>query len=99
MNLSQADSKADSSSGFLRELGLFDSIMIVIGTMIGSGIFIVPAEMARVIGSSGWLLVDHGRLRFAWGTFLHDAGGGRDVCLSAGGILAAVGVSLRLDSF
>ncbi len=31
--------------------------MIVIGTMIGSGIFIVPAEMARVIGSSGWLLM------------------------------------------
>ena len=30
--------------------------MIVIGTMIGSGIFIVPAEMARVLGSSGWLL-------------------------------------------
>jgi APA family basic amino acid/polyamine antiporter len=31
--------------------------MIVVGTMIGSGIFIVPAEMARLIGSSGWLLV------------------------------------------
>jgi APA family basic amino acid/polyamine antiporter len=57
MNLLQTHSKADHSSGFLRELGLFDSVMIVIGTMIGSGIFIVPAEMARVIGSSGWLLV------------------------------------------
>ena len=45
------------SPGFIRELGTFDSVMIVIGTMIGSGIFIVPAEMARVIGSSGWLLV------------------------------------------
>jgi APA family basic amino acid/polyamine antiporter len=30
--------------------------MIVIGVMIGSGIFIVPADMARTIGSSGWLL-------------------------------------------
>src|SRR3954454_20087579 len=45
------------NTGFVRELGLFDSVMIVIGTMIGSGIFIVPADMSRVIGSSGWLLV------------------------------------------
>jgi basic amino acid/polyamine antiporter, APA family len=44
-------------TGFIRELGLFDSTMIVIGAMIGSGIFIVPADMARNIGSSGWLLV------------------------------------------
>lgn len=42
---------------FLRELGLFDSVMIVVGTMIGSGIFIVPAEMSRLLGSGGWLLV------------------------------------------
>ena len=34
--------------------------MVVVGAMIGSGIFIVPAEMARHIGSAGWLLV-------AWG--------------------------------
>src|SRR5882757_2724642 len=31
--------------------------MIVIGVMIGSGIFIVPADMARNLGSPGWLLV------------------------------------------
>jgi APA family basic amino acid/polyamine antiporter len=42
---------------FLRGLNLFDSITLVVGAMIGSGIFIVPAEMAREIGSSGWLLV------------------------------------------
>jgi basic amino acid/polyamine antiporter, APA family len=42
---------------FVRGLGLFDSVMVVIGTMIGSGIFIVPAEMGREIGSPGWLLV------------------------------------------
>ena len=42
---------------FVRELGLFDSVMIVVGTMIGSGIFIVPADMARVTGSSGGLLL------------------------------------------
>jgi basic amino acid/polyamine antiporter, APA family len=38
-------------------LGLFDSVMIVVGIMIGSGIFIVSAEMSRQIGSAGWLLV------------------------------------------
>jgi APA family basic amino acid/polyamine antiporter len=40
-----------------RRLGLFDSSMIVTGVMIGSGIFIVPADMARTIQSPGWLLV------------------------------------------
>jgi len=42
---------------FERGLGLLDSIMLVVGVMIGSGIFIVSAEMAREIGSPGWLLV------------------------------------------
>ncbi len=41
---------------FARGLGLFDSTMIVVGIMVGSGIFIVPAEMARLIASPGWLL-------------------------------------------
>jgi APA family basic amino acid/polyamine antiporter len=40
-----------------RSLGLFDSTMIVAGSMIGSGIFIVAGEMAREVGSAGWLLV------------------------------------------
>jgi hypothetical protein len=40
-----------------RELGFFDSTMIVVGVMIGSGIFIVPADMARTIGSPGWFFV------------------------------------------
>jgi APA family basic amino acid/polyamine antiporter len=31
--------------------------MVVVGSMIGSGIFIVSADMARTIGSGGWLLV------------------------------------------
>jgi basic amino acid/polyamine antiporter, APA family len=47
----------DRETGFVRELGLFDSTMIVIGAMIGSGVFIVSADMARNIGSPGWLLV------------------------------------------
>src|SRR6202161_3082818 len=50
-------SNEDREEGLHRGLGLFDSTMIVAGSMIGSGIFIVAAEMAREVGSSGWLLV------------------------------------------
>jgi basic amino acid/polyamine antiporter, APA family len=53
----EATETIDKKTGFVRELGLFDSSMLVIGSMIGSGIFIVPADMARNIGSPGWLLV------------------------------------------
>jgi basic amino acid/polyamine antiporter, APA family len=42
---------------FKRGLGLFDSTMVVVGSMIGSGIFIVSADIARQVGSPGWLLV------------------------------------------
>src|ERR1044071_3785568 len=42
---------------FYRGLGLYDSTMVVVGSMIGSGIFIVSAEMARNVGSPGWLLI------------------------------------------
>jgi APA family basic amino acid/polyamine antiporter len=51
-----ADPGADADRGFVRGLGLFDSVMIVAGVMIGSGIFIVPAEIARETGSAGGLL-------------------------------------------
>jgi basic amino acid/polyamine antiporter, APA family len=44
------------SSGFVRGLGLFDSTMIVVGSMIGSGIFIVSADISRNTGSTGGLL-------------------------------------------
>jgi APA family basic amino acid/polyamine antiporter len=44
-------------TGFTRELGLFDSTMGVAGSMIGSGIFIVSADIARLTGSGGWLLM------------------------------------------
>src|SRR5881396_1391873 len=47
----------DKTTGFVRGLGLLDSTTIVAGSMIGSGIFIVSAEMARQAGSPGWLLV------------------------------------------
>ncbi|MBL8792964.1 MAG: amino acid permease [Planctomycetia bacterium] len=46
--------------GFQQRLSLFDATMLVVGTMIGSGIFMTSADMARDLGSSGWLLA-------AWG--------------------------------
>ena len=42
---------------FRKALGLFDSVMIVAGIMVGSGIFIVSAEISRQVGSAGWLLM------------------------------------------
>jgi APA family basic amino acid/polyamine antiporter len=48
---------ADHPREFKRELRLFDSTMIVVGSMIGSGIFIVSADIARTVGSPGYLLL------------------------------------------
>ncbi|HYV34593.1 MAG TPA: amino acid permease, partial [Gemmataceae bacterium] len=42
---------------FQQKLGLFDATMLVAGSMIGSGIFIVSADISRDVGSSGWLLL------------------------------------------
>src|SRR5262249_13753224 len=41
----------------VRGLGLLDSTMLVAGSMIGSGIFIVSSIIARQVGSPGWLLI------------------------------------------
>src|SRR3989440_8376646 len=50
-------SQADSSAAKLvRGLGPVDATMIVVGSMIGSGIFITSAESARLVGAPGWLL-------------------------------------------
>src|SRR4029077_6976581 len=43
------------SEEFLRGLNLFDATMIVTGAMIGSGVFLVSADMGRMINSPGWL--------------------------------------------
>src|SRR3989440_11178188 len=51
-----ADTKSNSNK-LVRGLGLVDGTMIVIGSMIGSGIFITSAESSRLVGSPGWLLV------------------------------------------
>jgi basic amino acid/polyamine antiporter, APA family len=41
----------------VRALGPIDATMIVIGSMIGSGIFIVSAELSRLSGAPAWLLL------------------------------------------
>ena len=48
---------ASAPSGFAPRLRLYDSVMIVAGSMIGSAIFIVTSEMSRTLGSAGWLMI------------------------------------------
>ena len=47
---------SDQTNSFKPTLGLFDATMIVAGSMIGSGIFIVSADITRNVGSAGWLI-------------------------------------------
>ncbi len=49
-----------TSEHLVRGLSLLDATMIVIGSMIGSGIFLVSADSSKLVGAPGWLLV-------AWG--------------------------------
>src|SRR5881392_1603821 len=49
----QAPSEA---TRLVRGLGLIDATMIVVGSMIGSGIFIVSAKSMTLVGSPGWML-------------------------------------------
>ena len=44
------------ASSFKQSLGLVDATMVVAGSMIGSGIFIVSADITRNVGSAGWLI-------------------------------------------
>jgi APA family basic amino acid/polyamine antiporter len=46
-----------SNTSFKPTLGLLDATMIVAGSMIGSGIFIVSADITRNTGSAGWLML------------------------------------------
>jgi APA family basic amino acid/polyamine antiporter len=48
---------APPAHGFQQRLGLFDATMLVAGSMIGSGIFIVSADISHDVGSAGWLLL------------------------------------------
>ncbi len=58
--MTEAELEPIPSPKLARELGPIDATMIVMGSMIGSGIFITSAESSRLVGSPGWLLV-------AWG--------------------------------
>jgi basic amino acid/polyamine antiporter, APA family len=55
-----SEAEPEPSPKLDRELGPIDATMIVMGSMIGSGIFIVSATSAQLVGSPGWLLA-------AWG--------------------------------
>jgi Amino acid transporters len=57
LKLTSAMTQPPEADKFVRGLGLVDSTMLVAGSMIGSGVFIVSADIARLVGSSGWLLV------------------------------------------
>ncbi|MEJ7766695.1 MAG: amino acid permease [Chitinophagaceae bacterium] len=46
----------EQPTSFKPSLGLLDATMIVAGSMIGSGIFIVSADISRNVGSAGWLI-------------------------------------------
>ena len=50
-------SESSSSPHFAQGLGLFSATAIVAGSMIGSGIFIVPADMSRSLGSPALLIL------------------------------------------
>ncbi len=95
-----------SNQKFVRGLGLLDSTMLVAGSMIGSGIFIVSADIARLVGSAGWLLVVWGVTGVLTIVAALSYGelaammprGRRPICLPARGLQSAVGISLRLDA-
>ena len=77
---------AHQSSGLRRDLGLASCTLMVVGGIIGSGIFFTPAEVARALPTGGWILAVWaiggvvalaGALAYAeLGAMMPDAGGG-----------------------
>src|SRR5437879_4146048 len=57
MAAAAAHAEEAGASAFVRSLGLLDATMLVVGSMVGSGIFIVSADIARQVRSPGLLLV------------------------------------------
>lgn len=93
------ESAATHDSGLRRELGLWSCTLMVVGGIIGSGIFFTPAEVARALPSGGWILAVWtiggvvalaGALAYAeLGAMMPDAGGGYVYIREAFGPLAA----------
>src|SRR5687767_13036375 len=54
--IAKPEKAVQEDKDFKRSLGLLDATMIVAGSMIGSGIFIVSADITRNVGSAGWLI-------------------------------------------
>lgn len=76
------------TSGFKASLTLTDATMLVAGSMIGSGIFIVSADIARNTGSAGWLMLVWAITGFmtltaalSYGEALYVSQGRRAICL------------------
>src|SRR3954451_13611898 len=55
--MNEKNGKQSNTTSLVRSLGPIDATMIVIGSMIGSGIFITSAESSRLSGAPGWLLL------------------------------------------
>src|SRR5438045_2916269 len=53
----ETEDAQSSSAGFVKALTLTDATMLVAGSMIGSGIFIVSADISRSVGSPLWLML------------------------------------------
>jgi basic amino acid/polyamine antiporter, APA family len=56
-SVATADRGTESQAEFVKAMTLTDATMLVAGSMIGSGIFIVSADIARVVNSPFWLLM------------------------------------------
>ncbi len=48
---------APAASGFRRELGLWDTTVVVAGAIIGIGIFVNPSNVARILPAPEWMLL------------------------------------------
>src|SRR6266478_5762825 len=59
LELQSAQASGREEPGFVRAIGLFDGTMMVVGSMIGSGVFIVAADISRQTGSAAGVI-------FAW---------------------------------
>ena len=58
LGLRKSAAISDKETGLVKGLGLLDATTLVVGSMIGSGIFIVSADIARQVQSPGLLMMD-----------------------------------------